>query len=58
MARHELTRRERLTGIERALASDMCPARLKPGLRCYAQKLRRQINARAGAKGGRAKRRG
>ncbi|HVS90077.1 MAG TPA: hypothetical protein VHF01_17890 [Candidatus Acidoferrum sp.] len=43
MARHKLTLRERIKGIESAMRSPHVPKQLVPGLRRYARKLRKKL---------------
>jgi len=42
MARHKLTKAERIKGIKKALKSRKTPKQLKPGLRKYLKKLERR----------------
>lgn len=47
MARHRLTLRERLRGVELAAKSRHTPKRLVPGLKAYARRLRKELNRTA-----------
>lgn len=47
MARHKLTLRERLHGVELAAKSRHTPPQLVLGLRRYARKLRKELRRRS-----------
>jgi hypothetical protein len=46
MGRHRFTRQERIEGTKAALRSRFTPPQLKPSLRRYLEKLRRQARGR------------